>query len=77
MVVNDVTLDQTAHDPAVKITLSDIIQTSILSDVEFSKIILSTPNNYTGAELFTFPDFSYLSVEPVSNQGYLHEIMQY
>ena len=77
VVVNDVTLDQTAHDPAVKITLSDIIQTSILSDVEFSKIILSTPNNYTGAELFTFPDFSYLSVEPVSNQGYLHEIMQY
>ena len=77
VVLNDVTLDQTTNDPVVKVTLSDIIQTSILSDVEFSKVILSTPNNYTGAELFTFPDFNYLSVDPVSNQGYLHEIMQY
>ena len=67
----------TSHLTKLQMTLSDIIQTSILSDVEFSKVILSIPNDYTGAELFTFPDFSYLSVDPVSNQGYLHKIMQY
>ena len=74
MVRNDVTLTDTIDTTVLEVNYSDFDNNNVSNNKEFSKIVISTPNNYTGAELFTYASIPRIQVEPVSEQDYFYDI---
>lgn len=74
VVRNDVTLNDTIDTTIVEVNYSNFVNNNVSDNKEFSKIVISTPNNYTGAELFTYASIPNIQVEPVSTQDCFHEI---
>ena len=74
VVRNDVTLNDTIDTTIVEVNYSNFVNNNVLDNKEFSKIVISTPSNYTGAELFTYASIPNIQVEPVSTQDCFHEI---
>ena len=73
-VINDVPLTD-AIDPAiVEVNCPNVTNNNVLDNMEFNKIVISTPNNYTGAELFTYFNFPNIQAEPVSTQDCFYEM---
>ena len=74
VVRNDVTLNDTIDTTIVEVNYSNFVNNNVSDNKEFSKIVISTPSNYTGAELFTYASIPNIQVEPVSTQDCFHEI---
>ena len=74
MVRNDVTFTDTVDTTVLEVNYSDFDNNNVSNNKEFSKIVISTPNNYTGAELFTYASIPRIQVEPVSEQDYFYDI---